>query len=85
MKEYKKEWSLGNGQCPDCLGCGPEMGGEIVGHHSSCQLAKLMKIAGLDVVYAHGNKSKRGIFYQASGPITNDIPDFNASISRYKK
>jgi len=56
MKKYKKEWSLGNGQCPDCHGCKPGFRADIVGHELNCQLAELMKIAGLSPVYAHKNE-----------------------------
>ena len=54
---YKKEWSSGNGQCPDCLGNKPHSGWwtATVGHKKKCSLAKLMRKAGLEPIMEHEN------------------------------
>ena len=44
------EWSMGNGQCPACEGCGPAFKGhpavDELGHEQDCELADLMDRAG---------------------------------------
>ena len=45
----KQEWSMGNGQCPECCGCSPKIrwGRDVnLGHKSGCALnAALQEIA----------------------------------------
>ena len=49
----KREWSMGNGQCPDCCGV-PEswhghpchMTAETIGHEAGCSLSKALRAMG---------------------------------------
>jgi hypothetical protein len=62
MKSYvtrlrEKEWSMGNGQCPECCGLSPKWykGGFLndvknpskIGHEKFCLLARMMKDYGI--------------------------------------
>jgi len=55
----KKEWSMGNGQCHECCGLGPNWGKgfanepapEETGHKKNCKYAKMMKELGFKVHY----------------------------------
>jgi hypothetical protein len=52
----KLEWSMGNGQCPECHAQGPSwLGfggwGSHVGHTKKCPVAKTLVDAGLAVVF----------------------------------
>ena len=54
----KREWSMGNGQCPDCCGVSQSWLGhpayltaEKLGHKADCQLAAALKSEGADVLY----------------------------------
>jgi len=57
MNNKEFEWSLGNGQCPCCLGCGPSFdrqspfGLAVCGHEADCQLAGLFQATGRSVLY----------------------------------
>lgn len=60
VRDYlrKREWSMGNGQCPDCCGVPPDWLGhplhetpETIGHKLGCQLAEALADAGERVVY----------------------------------
>jgi len=48
IKPYEKEWSMGNGQCPDCCGHAPNKHWwtDFIGHELDCPLAALLKDAG---------------------------------------
>ena len=48
-----KEWSIGNGQCPQCCGCKPRKGWwtDTVGHELNCLLAKSLQEIGIKVVW----------------------------------
>ena len=68
----KKEWSLGNGQCPVCLGHSPNQEPnrwwtDTVGHKKNCLLAKYMKKAGLKPEYEHENPDRRIGYYKSDG------------------
>lgn len=61
-----KEWSLGNGQCPECLGVHEGWHGhlcymnkESIGHVKDCALAKAIKELGGDVLYVGEYKSDK--------------------------
>ena len=49
----KREWSMGNGQCPECFGV-PEswhghpchMSAKTIGHEAGCSLAEALRAAG---------------------------------------
>ena len=49
----KKECSMGNGQCWDCYGLGPDWQGDP-GHHKDCDFARLLLELGMDVLYKKG-------------------------------
>ncbi len=50
-----REWSLGNGQCPDCCGLDPKPGlwdgRGTVGHTPKCKLANTLRELGSEVVF----------------------------------
>ena len=57
----KKEWSMGNGQCDECEGLGPDMLGwdpSTFGHEKDCKFAKMMVELGLDVQYVKAKSWK---------------------------
>jgi len=50
---FKREWSMGNGQCPDCCGSPPDWIGhpchptaKTIGHEKDCPLAACLKELG---------------------------------------
>ena len=55
----KKEWSMGNGQCDECCGMGPNWGKgmaneplpEETGHTRKCKFAKMLVELGFTVHY----------------------------------
>ncbi len=58
----KKEWSMGNGQCPECCACHSGNPGWVrdcdhLGHNRSCKLAKSLVALGEKVEWRHANKS----------------------------
>ena len=55
-----KEWSMGNGQCPECYGHKPrnKWWTDTVGHKSSCVLAKVLLENKISPVYERPNHSK---------------------------
>ena len=55
-----KEWSLGNGQCPECYGHKPrnKWWTTYVGHENKCILAKSLVELGVSVVWKRINHSK---------------------------
>lgn len=61
-----KEWSLGNGQCPECYGV-PEswlghplyLNSKGIGHKDNCTIAKAMKDVGLKPLYIGKSKIKK--------------------------
>jgi len=57
----RQEWSMGNGQCPECCGSKPDMGWwtETVGHKPGCELAKAIESAGGKVEWEHSNPEAR--------------------------
>ena len=56
----KKEWSMGNGQCYECCGLGPNFAKgmmneplpEETGHKRNCKFAKMLGELGFDVLYS---------------------------------
>jgi len=59
-----KEWSMGNGQCPECCGVPPDWHGHIVhltgdtiGHEKKCPLASVLRDLGEVPVMIGGYKS----------------------------
>lgn len=49
----KKEWSMGNGQCPECYGVPASwhghplhLSGETIGHKAGCTLAEALRVLG---------------------------------------
>lgn len=51
----KQEWSMGNGQCPECHACGPSwLGfggwGTSIGHRDNCGMAASLEALGQKVV-----------------------------------
>ena len=63
----KKEWSMGNGQCDECEGLGPDMytlsrrvtaDPSSFGHEKDCKFAKMMVELGLDVQYVKAKSWK---------------------------
>jgi hypothetical protein len=53
----KQEWSMGNGQCPECHECGPSwLGfggwGNSIGHKKDCGMATSLVALGQDVVWS---------------------------------
>lgn len=53
-----REWSMGNGQCPDCYGVPPSWHGhplhmrpETIGHEISCRLAEAIETTGGSVIF----------------------------------
>jgi hypothetical protein len=56
----KKEWSMGNGQCDECCGLGPNWAKgclneplpEETGHKRNCEFAKMLVEMDFDVLYA---------------------------------
>lgn len=58
-----REWSMGNGQCPECCGC-PEswlghpchLDSKSLGHKKDCILAKMMEEHGLSPLYIGDSK-----------------------------
>lgn len=56
----QKEWSMGNGQCPDCCGHKPRIGWwtDTVGHTLNCKLAKALSSLKVKVVWERKNHSK---------------------------
>ncbi len=71
-----KEWSMGNGQCPDCYGSRPRMGWwtETIGHKPNCKLAKAIVTAGGRAEAERANHSKARIAHKAFFmPIVNCI------------
>jgi hypothetical protein len=63
----KKEWSMGNGQCDECCGLGPDWGKgfmneplpEETGHTRNCKFAKMLKELGFTVHYIKNKKGTR--------------------------
>lgn len=55
------EWTMGNGQCPDCCGSKPRAGWwtDTVGHKHHCARAKAIEALGAKVVWERFNHSKR--------------------------
>jgi hypothetical protein len=55
------EWSMGNGQCPQCHGCRPNKGWwtKTVGHQKNCGIALALKELGANVQFEKINKSKK--------------------------
>jgi hypothetical protein len=55
-----KEWSLGNGQCPECYGSKPrhKWWTITVGHKADCVLAKALEEIKIKPIYEHINYSK---------------------------
>jgi hypothetical protein len=55
-----KEWSLGNGQCPECYGNKPrhKWWTDTVGHKRDCVLAKSLEEIKIKPVYERENFSK---------------------------
>jgi hypothetical protein len=61
-----KEWSMGNGQCPECYGV-PEdwighplyLNSKNIGHKADCILAKSMQDVGLKPLYIGKSKIKK--------------------------
>ena len=65
-----KEWSMGNGQCPECLGAHEGWHGhpcymeeDSIGHGKDCSLAKAIKELGGDVLYRGEYKSDKQFEY----------------------
>jgi hypothetical protein len=74
----KREWSMGNGQCPECCGVHEGWLGHLlyktsknIGHKKKCKLAKAIKSLGGEVLYEGKSKlmdeyetfiSEQGIF-----------------------
>uniref|UniRef100_A0A6M3L007 Uncharacterized protein n=1 Tax=viral metagenome TaxID=1070528 RepID=A0A6M3L007_9ZZZZ len=60
MLEETGEWSMGNGQCPDCGGVRPDAGWwtNTVGHKTDCCRAKLMESLGSCVIYEMTNPER---------------------------
>lgn len=61
-----KEWSMGNGQCPECFGVHEgwyghplHMEPETIGHKKDCKLAKAIKDLGGDPLYLGEYKSDK--------------------------
>jgi hypothetical protein len=62
-----KEWSMGNGQCDECCGLGPDWGKgfmneplpEETGHTRNCKFAKMLKELGFTVHYIKNKKGTR--------------------------
>lgn len=56
-----KEWSLGQGQCPECLGCRPDfdINSSIIyreeGHETNCKVAEIFLEENVEVVYCQMN------------------------------
>lgn len=51
----KQEWSMGNGQCPECCGVSPDwighplhLDGNTIGHENGCQLAQSLASLGVE-------------------------------------
>jgi len=55
-----KEWSMGNGQCPECCGNKPRMGWwtKTVGHKKDCLFAKMLEEVKVKPIYERLNHSK---------------------------
>ena len=60
----KREWSMGNGQCPDCFGVPPNWHGHpchkdpnSIGHRGSCILAECLTELGETPLYQGQFKS----------------------------
>lgn len=63
----KKEWSMGNGQCPECCATGPAwllLGGwgNEIGHKRNCDLAQGLEDLGYFVVWEMPCARKNGMF-----------------------
>lgn len=55
------EWTMGNGQCPDCCGSKPRAGWwtETVGHRLGCKKAEAIESLGGKVTWEWFNHSKK--------------------------
>lgn len=64
------QWSLGNGQCPVCLGNRPGMGWwtDRVGHNRGCALGQTMEAAGLEVFWSRLNPERSVGWYNPDYP-----------------
>lgn len=56
------EWTMGNGQCPDCEGFNPNLRSwkvqcEKLGHHRKCPRATAIEELGGEVQWLHKNKT----------------------------
>jgi len=89
----RKEWSLGNGQCPECLGVHEgwyghpyHMNKESIGHGKDCALAKAIKELGGDVLYVGEYKSDKQFEYyiDSNGIIGTRLKTENGC-EKYKK
>ena len=84
----KREWSMGNGQCPECYGVPPSWHGhpsyntsENIGHKAECIQAKMMCEVGLIPLIIGDYKSD--VVYEQ---YWQKMPDGNSiSTTRVKK
>ncbi len=72
LEQYLKklQWSMGNGQCPECFGLKPFTFERYTrrshGHKQGCLLAKSMQAAGFKIIYRSQEHqfNKRSGFYK---------------------
>ena len=89
----EQEWSMGNGQCPDCCG-NPEswlghplfLTSEKLGHEKNCPLAEAMVSAGLKPLY-QGKSKLKGEYemYINEGGIFSTRPKTKEGCPKLKK
>ena len=81
----KKEWSMGNGQCPECCGLEAGFNGHLgsynpfdCGHSKDCSIANSLTLLGEDVLYTKPSKCIKVVCMHCNKDITNDL------INKYK-
>lgn len=77
----KQEWSMGNGQCPECHAKGPSwLGiggwGQEIGHKPDCPMAAILKRLGQHVVF-HQEYARKETF----GAVDWDHPTTQALLA----
>jgi len=77
----QREWSMGNGQCPDCCGVPEGWLGhpchrrpESLGHQSDCPLALALHAEGYNPLFQGGSQMPPGEYDQFCGGERRLIP-----------
>lgn len=67
-----KEWSMGNGQCPECCGCNPDANWwtQRVGHDFDCDLALAIQELGGTAKFDQENTSPSRFDFEKLGYFT---------------